>query len=110
MTLLIEKEESVNETFYPDYTTLGDQARRRAGALPNSRPVALPRSILEGAALRERIAGTAYELYVQRGGAPGHDVEDWLKAEQRVLDELKLRALGKTVTSFRARLKRLEKA
>jgi len=28
-----------------------------------------------------RIATTAYELYQQRGGEDGHDVEDWLKAE-----------------------------
>jgi hypothetical protein len=29
-----------------------------------------------------RIAEVAYELYEQRGRIDGHDVEDWLKAEE----------------------------
>jgi hypothetical protein len=30
------------------------------------------------------IAQVAYELYVQRGRVHGHDLEDWLRAEQIV--------------------------
>lgn len=30
---------------------------------------------------REALARLAYELYLRRGGEPGHDVEDWLMAE-----------------------------
>jgi len=30
------------------------------------------------------IAVLAYELYVQRGGEHGHDLEDWLAAERRL--------------------------
>ncbi len=37
---------------------------------------------------RERIARRAYELYLERGQAPGREVEDWLRAER----ELKERA------------------
>ncbi|MGA8871878.1 MAG: DUF2934 domain-containing protein [Candidatus Acidiferrales bacterium] len=33
---------------------------------------------------REDIARRAYELYVQRGGEPGNDVEDWLRAEKEL--------------------------
>jgi hypothetical protein len=33
---------------------------------------------------REDIAQRAYELYVQRGGEPGNDVEDWLRAEEEL--------------------------
>lgn len=33
-----------------------------------------------------RIAAVAYDLYEQRGRQDGHDVDDWLKAEMRVLD------------------------
>ena len=29
----------------------------------------------------EAIARRAYELYQQRGGEPGHEIEDWLQAE-----------------------------
>jgi hypothetical protein len=32
----------------------------------------------------ERIRRRAYEIYVERGGEPGHDREDWLQAEREV--------------------------
>jgi hypothetical protein len=31
---------------------------------------------------RDRVAARAYELYMQRGGAGGSDVDDWLAAER----------------------------
>lgn len=34
--------------------------------------------------LFERISRRAYELYELRGGARGHDAEDWLEAERLV--------------------------
>jgi hypothetical protein len=34
-----------------------------------------------------RISTLAYEFYEQRGRRDGHDVEDWLMAEQRVLTD-----------------------
>jgi Protein of unknown function (DUF2934) len=40
----------------------------------------LPEPIFEHA-----IRCRAYELYVQRGMAPGHDVDDWLKAEAELV-------------------------
>ncbi len=33
---------------------------------------------------REEIAQVAYELFLGRGCEHGHDLEDWLKAEQMV--------------------------
>lgn len=35
--------------------------------------------------LRARIARRAYELYERRGGHPGQDLDDWVKAEREVL-------------------------
>ena len=35
--------------------------------------------------VRGRIAVLAFQLYEQRGRRDGHDVEDWLQAEQRIL-------------------------
>ena len=35
-------------------------------------------------ALFERIAQRAYELYEQRGGQAGYELEDWLQAEREV--------------------------
>jgi hypothetical protein len=31
------------------------------------------------------IARCAYELYQRRGGEPGHDMDDWLRAERELL-------------------------
>jgi hypothetical protein len=30
----------------------------------------------------QEIARRAYEIYIERGGADGHDVDDWLQAER----------------------------
>ena len=35
--------------------------------------------------VRQRIAEVAYQLYEKRGKQPGHEVDDWLEAERRVL-------------------------
>ena len=35
----------------------------------------------------EQIARRAHELYVQRGGEHGRDVEDWVRAEKELSDE-----------------------
>ena len=35
----------------------------------------------------QEIAQRAYELYVARGGADGHDVEDWLQAERELREQ-----------------------
>jgi Protein of unknown function (DUF2934) len=32
------------------------------------------------------IARRAYELYLARGREPGHDLDDWLRAEQELKD------------------------
>jgi DUF2934 family protein len=36
-----------------------------------------------------RVARKAYELFDQRGGEHGHDVDDWLEAERLVVEELR---------------------
>jgi len=33
---------------------------------------------------RNEIADRAYEIYLARGAAPGHDVDDWLQAEREL--------------------------
>jgi hypothetical protein len=32
----------------------------------------------------ERIRRRAYEMYLERGGEPGHDLKDWLQAEREL--------------------------
>jgi DUF2934 family protein len=36
------------------------------------------------APLDEAIAELAHRLYIERGGAHGHDIDDWLEAERRL--------------------------
>jgi hypothetical protein len=48
--------------------------------------------------LRERLLGDgevraaislrAYDIYQRRGGEPGHEIEDWVKAENEILESL----------------------
>jgi hypothetical protein len=33
---------------------------------------------------RERVAQRAYELYLERGGVDGQDMDDWLSAEREL--------------------------
>jgi hypothetical protein len=35
----------------------------------------------------EEIARRAYELFIARGGQPGHELDDWLQAESELLNE-----------------------
>ncbi len=37
--------------------------------------------------LKDHVRNLAYELFEQRGKAPGHDLEDWLRAEGVTLEE-----------------------
>jgi hypothetical protein len=38
--------------------------------------------------LLERISQRAFELYELRGGAHGHDAEDWFEAERQISAEI----------------------
>jgi|HubBroStandDraft_4_1064222.scaffolds.fasta_scaffold1101071_1 hypothetical protein len=52
---------------------------------------AAPYALLLGSGtpeLRQHIAVRAYYLAQRRNFEPGHDVEDWLDAEQQVFEEL----------------------
>jgi Protein of unknown function (DUF2934) len=35
----------------------------------------------------EEIELYAHQIYIERGGAHGHDVDDWLQAEQELLEK-----------------------
>ncbi len=41
----------------------------------------------EGHPTREEIELRAHQIYVERGGAHGQDVEDWLQAERELLEK-----------------------
>ncbi|HWP84362.1 MAG TPA: DUF2934 domain-containing protein [Terriglobia bacterium] len=49
--------------------------------------------------IRKRVAIRAYEIYLDRGGQHGRDIDDWLQAEAELLAEKKqeqLRTSGRT--------------
>lgn len=48
--------------------------------------------------LRQRIAELAYGLYLNRGRAAGHDVDDWLEAERLVIGETRPRPAVESAT------------
>jgi len=45
------------------------------------------RTLLTDSEFREKVALRAYELYEDRGGQHGRDIDDWLQAETEVLSE-----------------------
>ena len=58
-------------------------SRRRSDSLPPRRDP-----------LSEAIARRAYELFLERGGAHGRDIDDWLRAEQELLEAARTQSLG----------------
>ena len=47
------------------------------------------RSAIRRSPVTEDIERRAYHIFLGRGAADGHDLEDWLQAERQVLEELK---------------------
>ena len=43
--------------------------------------------------LEEEIRGRAYQIHLERGGQPGHEIDDWLQAEYELM-ELPIRAIA----------------
>jgi DUF2934 family protein len=65
------------------------QEVRNADALTGSQEVqnTAPQSVGDTSAAapdRDRIAMRAYELYLERGGSEGQELEDWLTAEREL--------------------------
>jgi hypothetical protein len=54
----------------------------------------------EGHPTREEIEVRAYQIYLERGGAPGQDVDDWLQAERELVEKYeKTTSKAKTVAT-----------
>ena len=50
---------------------------------PTARKPITPKSTLT----HEEIALRAYQIYLERGGAPGNELEDWARAERELLEK-----------------------
>ncbi len=77
--------EEENGLDYLPEDTLGDQCLRNAAAPWKT---LFADSSFSTAPLRDRIAQLAYQFYLHRGQMAGHDVDDWLAAEQIILRQL----------------------
>ncbi len=53
---------------------------------------------------KDVVVRLAYELYVRRGGEHGHDEEDWLMAEQMLIERQARSAPGKKPTAASRRV------
>src|SRR5262249_50771228 len=65
---------------------LNMSARKRVG-IAEQQPFATNEVLGTFKISSEAIAGRAYALYLSRGAADGHDVEDWLQAERELSAE-----------------------
>jgi len=46
-----------------------------------------PTLVIESQELKEKIRKRAYQLYEERLWEDGHDEEDWLRAEEEILEQ-----------------------
>ena len=68
-----------------------ENGKRRSKKLASVEPLAVTESRKDAPAgslpvsnLEEEIRRRAYELFLERGGTPGHESEDWISAEREV--------------------------
>ena len=59
---------------------------------PTTKNIATFGSTAAEADREERIRDRAYELYEARGRGDGHDLEDWLEAEEEITGSIKIAA------------------
>lgn len=57
--------------------------------------IAIPPPVVRTPEIEEAIRRRAEKLYEERGRAPGHEVEDWVKAEAEVLHEIEIESAPK---------------
>ena len=55
--------------------------------MKSSLPTAKKARAVKTAPTHEEIALRAYEIYLERGGAPGDALEDWTRAERELMEK-----------------------
>lgn len=56
---------------------------------PRQTQAAIEREGLPHSTHEQAIRNRAYEIYLLRGGQPGHELEDWLQAERELSTNLR---------------------
>jgi hypothetical protein len=72
--------------------------------MPSKKPKTQKPRVPKAKVDREAVAKLAYELYLRRGGQPGYHEEDWLMAEQILIEEKKRPAPQKQASYAARRL------
>jgi hypothetical protein len=76
--------------------SLQTKEHRNLKAIANSATQAESAETLAADSQRlEEIRVRAYEIYIERGGQPGHDVDDWLQAERELEPKVQSAHAGK---------------
>lgn len=63
----------------------GSTSRKQVATMPAPKPFEVKKN-KSALNLEEEIRVRAYQLYEERGYTPGHEDEDWLVAEQEILN------------------------
>jgi hypothetical protein len=58
-------------------------SKKLKGTMPATKKTQSAKS----APTHEEIALRAYEIYLERGSAPGHELEDWTRAERELVEK-----------------------
>ncbi len=64
-----------------------ERGKRMSKKLKSSLPATKKPRSTKRAPTHEEIALRAYEIYLERGGAPGDALEDWTRAERELLEK-----------------------
>jgi hypothetical protein len=75
-------------------------AKRAGGNTVNPHSKLREGVIMSSAVDREKIAQRAYQIYEQRGKRPGSELDDWIKAEQELMDQGKPKSQSSKKKSF----------
>jgi Protein of unknown function (DUF2934) len=73
------------EVYFSKETHMASKAKTIGSTDPTqSGPAVEERERFLHSTREQEIRNRAYEIYLQRGAEPGHEVEDWLQAEREV--------------------------
>ena len=68
---------------------MASKAKKLGTTDPTQTQTVIEREEIQHSTCEQEIRNRAYELYLLRGGQPGHELEDWLQAEREMSTNLR---------------------
>jgi hypothetical protein len=59
-----------------------ERPARKRQSTKDAEPVKIPQQRTQP--IEDAIRARAYQIYIERGRVPGHDLDDWLRAEREI--------------------------